>query len=112
MLLDIDGLSEEWIAESNTDSNSTPFSIQRLNNPGTLGILVRMDISGIGYGNDCARSFGDNEEIAEASEPAVPDEDGYIFLSDLNRNEFRQRLMRNFNISFHGNEIKWPTRNK
>ena len=88
MLIDIDGLSEEWIAESSTDSTTTPFSIQRLNNPGTLGTMARRYLYRNGAGTDCVRSFDDNEDIDKVSDPQGPDENGYIRLSDLSMTDF------------------------
>ena len=36
--------------------------------------------------------------------------DGSINVKDLSLNEFRRRLIRNFNIKFKQNDIVWPKR--
>ena len=117
-LLEIDGLSEQWMNgipsdwETEVDDyDSLPFSLKRLSNPGTCR---NFDISGMGMGNDV-------EKDGIISEMEIPNFDKLVnrqmehpyevkCVKDLPLSIFRQNLIRHFNIAFIKNEIKWPKR--
>ena len=118
MLLDVDGLDEEWEQgtpsqwEAHNAPSQIPNAIEKLNNPG----LVRNgDISGNGFANDYITSepcdeIDEAEDMFEESE-MKRNEDGSINVTDLPLNEFRRRLVRHFNIMFKQNKVVWPKRN-
>ena len=107
MLLDTDNLNETRDPETDT----TPFAVERLNNPGRLDSHRMSDVSGNGIGNDC--EFVVNTPVNE-NLPVVscPNNSGIIKVNDLSMVELRKRLIRHFNICFIRNEIKWPSNNK
>ena len=118
MLLEVDGLCSNWTEgvpcyysnDNFDDYYELPFSIQRLINPATQRTA---DLSGTSYGNDVERTNTDDNDENEDNENVVSaDEDGYIKLSDLTMDQFRNRLIVHFNIAFSQNKVVWPTRNK
>ena len=112
MLLDVDGLDGEWDdGVGSTSQGPVPFSIEKLNNPS----LVRNgDLSGHGYGNDYIPSEGDEEMDVEDAEMPDADiernDDGSISITNLSLKEFRQRLVRHFNVFFLQHKVVWPER--
>ena len=101
MLLDIDDFCDQWGVESNESSIDVPFAVQRLNNPGSLGVL-RCDISGNGIGNDCTRSMIiSNGTHPDRIIPVHPNGEISPIVNNVSMVDFRERLIRHFNIVFH-----------
>ena len=112
MLLDKDGLSETWdrgirtYYEDSEDSLETPFAIQKLLDP---NLAMRYDISGNGRGNDYIKNNYDMEGQYIECKQQKNNDDSYN-INDLSLDEFRQRLIRHFNIAFSKNVLVWPKR--
>ena len=118
MLLDIDGLDKEWDQgvpsqwKSENTSSNIPDAIEKLHNP---SVIINDNISGIGLGRDyiASENSDDMYDVDYLNENVNIDKnaDGSINVNDLPLNEFRRRLVRNFNIKFKQNNIVWPKRN-
>ena len=85
MLLEADGMNDDWIGSSESDyvtrlGNNTGRNVNR---------NLRIDIDATGVLND---------------EP--------IPVRSLTLSSFRERLVEHFDIMWRANQVKWPTRNK
>ena len=107
LLLDVDNFNEVWGQNSQTSDHAS-FAVQRLNNPGTLGTCVRRDLSGNGMGDDCIRTRSRYIDRCSNNVPMRQNGDKPIIVNDLSMVDFRNRLVRHFNIAFKRNEVKWP----
>ena len=121
MLLDIDGLSENWdgelgVFDSDDFGNTLPFALKRLGNP-----LVRRqyDTSGMGPGNhltdeyeldeDCFDDSNIDEEADIMSNNNMSIVEDYVNnVHNLSQEIFQKRLIEHFDILFKDNKIKWP----
>ena len=126
LLLDVDGLSENWDGELgvfDTDDfgNAMPFSLSRLGNN-----LVRRqyDTSGMGpvspitneYESDedcfddnisnCSNIDEETDVMSNNNTNTV--EDGVNDVQNLSQEIFQKRLIEHFDILFQKNMIKWP----
>ena len=137
-LLDVDGLSEPWdggVATSTTaaggqdddmqggwdgemgqyddeDFAVLPAAIRNLNNP----VAMRSyDLSGMGPGSDAI--LADGEELENYVEESIAvdvdnsrDDNQVELVRKLSLAEFRQRLIIHFDIAYHREEVRWPTK--
>ena len=112
MLLEIDGLDQQWDGIRNTTSEwegelgnlapeDIPFAIRRINDP---SLLREYDSSSIGVANQRKRNVpatrvASNSDLREGQIRNV---------RDLSMNNFRSKLINHFEIKFRMNEIEWP----
>ena len=116
MLLDKDGLAKNWdkgvrtYYEEKDDCLETPFAIRKLLD---INLATRYDTSGNGKGNDYIDMDNDTGSVVAIDEECVTQQntDQTYNVNDLPLDEFRNRLIRHFNIAFKKNEIVWPRRN-
>ena len=101
MLLEIDGLSEQWqngvrsvYEEDVDDVNTLPFSLKRLAKPNQH---KKFDLSKVGYGNDVQRTI--RQEINVDSKLAF-DKKKIHNVNELTLHQFRMKLITHFNICF------------
>ena len=117
MLLEVDGLATKWREgvpsywEDKVDDMSTlPFALRCL---ARASGKTSFDLSGMGRGNDIDANMpvpGNNDEHNVSDTNQGTEE--AISVKDMSYNSFRAKLVRHFNIAFHFNEVKWPSRNK
>jgi DDE superfamily endonuclease len=120
-LLDVDGLSHKW-EEGVPSSFETeagefadediPAAIRRLVDPtGIEGHRLRtFDSSQFGY-----QSRDDDDDIENANARNTSNQlplirSGTTSVKSIEFNQFRAMLIDHFNIAFHENKLKWPTR--
>ena len=119
-LLDVDGLSHKW-EEGVPSSFETeagefadediPAAIRRLVDPtGIEGHRLRtFDSSQFGY-----QSRDDDDDIENGTNPRNTNQLPLIrsgtSVKSIEFNQFRAMLIDHFNIAFHENKLKWPTR--
>ena len=112
MLLEIDGLDQQWDGIRNTTSEwegelgnlapeDIPFAIRRINDP---SLLREYDSSSIGVANQRKRNVpatrvASNSDLREGQIRNV---------RDLSMNNFQSKLINHFEIKFRMNEIEWP----
>ena len=108
MLLDKDGLSEEWEGELgefywNKKSENIPFAIQRLH---TTSERRKYDTSGMGPG------LSTNDDIAyvDVDNSIKISPETINFVHQLPMDTFRARLIEHLDILFKQNKVVWPTR--
>ena len=108
MLLEKDGLSEEWYGELgefywNEESENIPSEIQRLY---TASERRKYDSSGMGPGSII------NDDVAYVDVDNATDisSDTINFVHQLLIDTFRDRLIEHFDILFKQNKVVWPTR--
>ena len=113
MLLEIDGLSEQWRSgvksvyeEDVDDVNNLPFSLKRLAKPDKQR---NFDLSKVGYGNDVQRTV--RREINVDSNLTF-DKSKIHNVNELTLHQFRMKLITHFNICFMHKEVVWPRRIK
>ena len=118
LLLDIDGLADGWqngvASEWEKEADCTqdlPFALRRLITPGKSRDL---DISGFGSGNDMISTTesvstvrSDNEEMNHSR---LASNSAHYNVNDMSLALFRCKLIRHFNIAFHKQQVKWPSR--
>jgi hypothetical protein len=115
MLLEIDGLDEEWSSEwtgemGNCNSSEMPEAVRRLLNPDEIR---QYDTSGMGLGTDSGgtgHSVYNGTSTGRSSIPLI--EDNRVVVSSLNLDDFKRRLIEHFDICFQKREISWPSRNR
>ena len=88
--------------ETELDRSSLPFALRRLVNHGERR---NMDTSNLGLGNDIERTMLATEESE--------DDVGYVEVHDnivrnMSLDQFKDKLIKHFNIVFMKKEIQWP----
>lgn len=135
MLLEIDGLNEQWEDGAPSDwegdmgnndvddcQKHAPFAIRRLNNPQLQAFGWRQhennDCENIVLSRERANNMPDaaeEEEDDDMDDDLVTDErihaDGSVYVNSLSYFEFRKRLVEHFDILHRQHRIVWPTRN-
>jgi len=114
-LLVIDGLDEKWGSEwqggmGDNEEDDLPQSVRTLLS--RHHIPANYDGSGMGHGNDRhigapAEGGQDNDE-EEDFVGSVEEVNGAIVVRKLSMKQFRERLIRHFDIAFRKKEIHWP----
>ena len=119
MLLEVDGLSNQWKSgvpsnwETDPDNREDlPFALKRL---ATAGGKTSLDISGMGYGNDVIQHAHNTQNVNEVVTGNVHRGRGNRSnhnpsVRHLSLDFFREKLIRHFNIAFHRKEVTWPKR--
>jgi hypothetical protein len=111
MLLESDGLNEQWTSEwegglGDIATEEIPESVRTLLSSGSSTIdFSRYDMSGMGYGDDVLM---DDEE--EDLHVGVEEHDisGAVKVHKMSMVQFRKKLVRHFEIAFTKKEISWP----
>ena len=118
MVLEKDELVDSWndgVATYRDDEDGmiqVPFPIRKILDP---NLAQRYDTSGNVIGNDYESSNIEVEAPIERNTQtvdvqAIANEDASCNVKNLSLNEFRQRLIRHFNIAFQRDKIVWPRR--
>ena len=109
VMLDVDGLCDGWevgnrsVCETELDDRSSlPFALKRLVHPGERR---HMDTSNLGLGNVTERTVLATEERE--------DDVGYVevhnnIVRNMSMDQYRDKLIKHFNIAFMKKEIQWP----
>ena len=108
MLLDKDGLSEEWEGKLgefdwNEESENIPLTIQRLH---TTSERRKYDTSCI----DPGLSTNDDVAYVDADNSKEISPETINFVHQLPMDTFRARLIEHFDILFKQNKVVWPIR--
>lgn len=114
MLLEVDGLDEQWNSGVPSDwegeaglhdqDDAGRFALGRLNNPGNAR---EYDSSGMGAAED------QQEEDENPVTPMMPLHEGTNqSIRRMSMKQFRSKLVEHFDIAFRRREIVWPVRNK
>jgi hypothetical protein len=121
-LLEEDGLDEQWKngvpsdwegdlglhSSADVSDHAPAFALQRLHSPEERRAY---DTSGHGVGSDRDIVAPDNQSNDDtSSEDPVVGSQGVRYVPKLSYNFFRSRLVEHFDIRFHQNKIKWPSR--
>ena len=118
LLLEVDGLSENWegqlgVFDISDFTTGLPFALRRLTNP---LVMRQYDSSGMGPGmneiiDDDAEEESVDDDISNHSNlqnnPSTVD-DGVNKVHELSQEAFQKRLIEHFDILFKKNKIKWP----
>ena len=133
MLLEVDGLDDQWTSEwegglGDMHTSDLPGSVQTLlasNKHFSAQDVLNYDGSGMGSGGDGGASSLSDEDSSSADEngdhdneedhatpaggvAAGADDVGFISVRKLSMKDFRARLIRHFDIAFTKKEICWP----
>ena len=116
-LLEKDGLAEGWGKslspdEDDVKSISMLFALHKLLD---INLAQRYDTSGSGIGNDVEIDSGDAQSIAECNaqplqNKPIQNDDLSYNVNDMSLIQFREKLIRHFNIAFKQHKLKWPRR--
>ena len=99
-LFEKDGLAESWEKGQSPDQDgfesiSMPFALRKLLD---IDLAQRYDTSGNGIGNDVDIDFDDAPSIVH--NPQIQNDDLSYNINDMSLNQFREKLIRHFNILF------------
>jgi hypothetical protein len=107
MLLEDDGLSQQWNTGARSDWEGELGQHSSDNN-----MDPNYDASGMGFGNDYIIDDYDDDDQLDNNTINNNNDDQHIKLvCDMPCFEFREKLINHFDILFQQNKIKWPTRN-
>ena len=98
-----------WETEMDTYDDN-PFALRRLASPGSVSDF---DISGMGPSPTTIRRYfntPDSNRLSMVHTEIFRDADGRIPVKNLTMQQFRQKLINHFNLSFHKHEVQWPQR--
>ena len=115
-LLEVDGLNDRWGSEwqggmGDVEADELPQSVRTLLSQ--YNITANYDGSGMGIGNDRhedegGRSNADHDDDGSFVGSLQQTNDGAIIVRKLSMHQFRERLIRHFEIAFMKKEIQWP----
>ena len=110
-LLEVDGLNEDWHSDwigdlGNLNQQDLPTGVQ-------AAIVVEdgmYDSSQMGRGNDCYLydENGDDGEEPVGDDVIGTDSHGKIIVRSMKMMDFREKLVKHFDIAFKRNEVCWP----
>ena len=116
MLLEVDGLSNEWqhgvksVYELEPDTrDNLPYALKRLATPGGK---TSFDISKMGHGSDVIPTKEGNVVEDHESVTSMDSDNSGVAVRKVPYKRFRDKLIHHFNIAFAKNELKWPRGNK
>jgi len=113
-LLEIDGLDNKWGSEwqggmGDIQEDDLPQSVRTLLDQESL--MVNYNGSGMGLGDDGSSSISQQESSDEQAEDFAgnfQEVHGAILVRKLSMKQFRDRLIRHFDIAFQKRELQWP----
>ena len=115
LLLEVDGLSENWSGEIglfdyDVDSDKIPFAMRRLQNPSNRRNYDSSDM-GPGHIDNASPDNDDTVEETVVLNTCINNNvridcvhDVHLFTSNF----FREKLIEHFDIQFKRNKIRWP----
>jgi len=106
-LLHVDGLDKQWGSDwqggmGDIDEEDLPQSVRTL--LATESISISHDGSGMGTGHDRIDSTEEDVQFVGSVEMI----DGATVVRKLSMHQFRERLVRHFDIAFRKKELQWP----
>jgi len=107
-LLEIDGLDNKWTSDwqggmGDMQEEDLPQSVRTLLEEESL--MLNYDGSGMGIGEDREEEDNDTTTTFFGS---IQEFEGAIVVRKLSMHQFRERLIRHFDIAFSRKELKWP----
>ena len=103
LLLDHDGLHNNWNESCDYDTNKLPFAMSRLRQPTAVPKHADQDRA------DMLSDLTERSNLVSAC--CKYTEDNCRVVNKMPLELFKQCLVNHFDIRFQKNDIKWPTRN-